>query len=66
MLGNSESIPNETSVNEYKLLELSELFMEYQDDQHGLENELHKLAQEKLKNNKVDDAWKTLLAFNER
>lgn len=66
MLGNSEHIPDETSVNEYKLLELSELFLEHQDNQQELEIELHKLAHEKLKKNQVDDAWKTLLAFNER
>ena len=63
-LGNIESIPDETEVNEYKLLDLSELFMEFEDDQKTLEVKLHKLAQEKLKENKVDEAWKTLLSFN--
>lgn len=63
-LGNIESLPDETEVNEYKLLDLSDIFVELEDDQPALELALHKLAQEKLKENKVEEAWKTLLAFN--
>ncbi|MFD1552461.1 flavin reductase family protein [Putridiphycobacter roseus] len=63
-LGNIETIPDETEVNEYKLLDLSELFIEFEDDQKTLEIKLHSLAKEKLKENKVDEAWKTLLSFN--
>ena len=63
-LGNIESIPDETEVNEYKLLDLSDLFVELEDDQPSLELALHRLAKEKLKENKVEEAWKTLLAFN--
>lgn len=64
MLANVEELPNETDVNEYKLIELSDLFVKLEDNPSELEKELHKLAQSLLKENKVDDAWKTLLAFN--
>lgn len=63
-LGNVEALPNETDVNEYKLIELSEVFQEYEDDAAQLENELHKKAKQLLDENKVGDAWKTLLSFN--
>lgn len=63
-LGGIEELPNETDVNEHKLIELSELFMDLEDDQPKLELELHKLAKELLIENKLDEAWKTLLAFN--
>jgi flavin reductase (DIM6/NTAB) family NADH-FMN oxidoreductase RutF len=63
-LGGIEEIPNETDVNEYKLIELSDLFVSLEDDAAKLELELHKLAQELLKNEKLEEAWKTLLAFN--
>jgi len=64
MLGNVESVPNETEVNEYKLIELSEMFIELEDDQAKLERELHLEAKKQLENGNVMDAWKTLLAFN--
>lgn len=63
-LGNVENLPDETTVNEFKLIELSDLFQEYEDDAPQLEIELHKLAKEYLDKNEVDEAWKTLLAFN--
>lgn len=63
-LGGIEEIPNETDVNEYKLIELSDLFVSLEEDAAKLEVELHKLAQELLKNEKLEEAWKTLLAFN--
>lgn len=63
-LGGIEELPNETDVNEHKLIELSELFMDYEDDQPKLELELHQLAQGLLKENKLKEAWKTLLTFN--
>jgi len=63
-LGGIEELPNETDVNEHKLIELSELFMDYEDNQPKLELELHQLAQKLLKENKLEEAWKTLLAFN--
>ena len=65
-LGNVEEIPDETEVNEYKLIELSELFLEYEGNAAQLETELHKLAKEKLSQGDTISAWKTLLAFNNR
>lgn len=63
-LAGIEEIPNETDVNEYKLLELSDLFLELDDDPSLLEKELHKRAQNLLTENKLEEAWMTLLAFN--
>ena len=63
-LGSSEALPNETDVNEYKLIELSELFVTLEDEPAKLELELHKLAKTYLEKNEIEAAWKTLLAFN--
>lgn len=63
-LGNVESLPDETDVNEYKLLELSDLFIAHEKDAAKLENELHKHAALLLDQNKVKEAWMTLLSFN--
>lgn len=63
-LGNVESLPDETTVNEYKLTELAELFIELQDDQKALERHLHERAASLLNEGKVAEAWMTLLAFN--
>ncbi len=63
-LGGIEELPNETDVNEFKLIELSEIFVSLEDSPVELEITLHKKAQEYLKENKLEDAWKTLLAFN--
>lgn len=63
-LGNVESLPDETTVNEYRLTELSELFMELEDEANKLELELHTRAKELLAENKVSEAWLTLLSFN--
>jgi hypothetical protein len=63
-LGGIEELPDETSVNEYKLLELSELFIDHEDNAVQLEIELHKKAKQLLAEDKLEDAWKTLLAFN--
>jgi flavin reductase (DIM6/NTAB) family NADH-FMN oxidoreductase RutF len=64
-LGNVEKLPDETEVNEFKLMELSDIFIRYQDEPQILENELHKTAQQFLTKGEVINAWKTLLAFNE-
>lgn len=64
MLGNVEELPDETQVNDFKLMELSDIFMKYQNDGKSLESELHKKAQEYLSEAKVEEAWKTLLSFN--
>jgi flavin reductase (DIM6/NTAB) family NADH-FMN oxidoreductase RutF len=64
MLGGFESVPDETDVNEHKLLELAEVFMEHEGDGARLEQVLHGMAAELLDKGMVDEAWKTLLAFN--
>jgi hypothetical protein len=63
-LGGIEILPDETEVNEFKLIELSELFMEFENDAPQLEQKLHLLAKQYLSENKLNEAWKTLLAFN--
>ncbi len=63
-LGGIELLPDETEVNEFKLIELSELFMEFENDAPQLEQKLHLLAKQYLSENKLNEAWKTLLAFN--
>jgi flavin reductase (DIM6/NTAB) family NADH-FMN oxidoreductase RutF len=65
-LGNVETLPNETDVNEYKLIELAEIFMDLEDNQPALEQRLHELAHEQLASGEVSTAWKTLLTFNNR
>ncbi|NRA11465.1 MAG: flavin reductase family protein [Crocinitomicaceae bacterium] len=63
-LAGIEELPNETDVNEFKLLELSDLFVSLEDDASRLENELHTKAKALLNENKLEEAWMTLLAFN--
>jgi flavin reductase (DIM6/NTAB) family NADH-FMN oxidoreductase RutF len=63
-LGGIEQVPDETEVNEYKLLELSDLFLELEDDASALEKALHQRAKQLLTENKLEEAWMTLLAFN--
>jgi flavin reductase (DIM6/NTAB) family NADH-FMN oxidoreductase RutF len=63
-LGNVEQLPDETDVNEYRLIELSDLFMEHEDDAKALEQELHIRAKSLIAAGEITDAWKTLLSFN--
>lgn len=63
-LGGIEELPNETDVNEYKLLELSELFVSLEDKPAELEQALHARAKDLLNQNKLEEAWMTLLSFN--
>ena len=63
-LAGIETLPNETDVNEYKLMELSDLFVSLEDEPAQLEIELHKIAKRKLQENNLEEAWKTLLTFN--
>ena len=63
-LAGVESIPNETEVNEYKLTELADIFMEFEGRAAELEVQLHTLAKELLQQKKVVEAWMTLLSFN--
>jgi flavin reductase (DIM6/NTAB) family NADH-FMN oxidoreductase RutF len=64
LLASVEEIPNETEVNEYRLIELSELFISLEDKALELEENLHKLAKELISKNEIKQAWMTLLAFN--
>jgi flavin reductase (DIM6/NTAB) family NADH-FMN oxidoreductase RutF len=63
-LAGIEELPNETDVNEYKLLELSSLFLELEHDPSALEVALHQRAHELLAQNSLEEAWLTLLSFN--
>jgi flavin reductase (DIM6/NTAB) family NADH-FMN oxidoreductase RutF len=58
-------LPNETDVNEYKLLELSDLFVTLEDTPAELEQALHHRAKQLIENNDINGAWMTLLAFND-
>lgn len=63
-LGALSELPNETDVNEYRLTELSDLFVSLEDEPKKLEEELHKRAAEEIRNGRVREAWLTLLSFN--
>ena len=63
-LAGIEEIPNETDVNEYKLMELSDLFLSLDGQPKELELALHKRAKVLLEQNNLKDAWLTLLSFN--
>lgn len=63
-LAGIEALPNETDVNEYKLIELAPLFLELEDDAPALECALHQRAKELLSQNELEAAWLTLLSFN--
>ena len=63
-LAGIEKFPDETDVNEYKLLELSELFLSLEEDAVQLEIEIHKRAKLLLEKNHLEEALLTLLSFN--
>lgn len=63
-LAGIEAVPNETEVNEFKLLELSDLFVSLEDNPIALERALHTKAKGYLSENKLEEAWMSLLAFN--
>lgn len=63
-LAGIEEIPNETDVNEYKLIELSDYFVTLEDEPARLEMQLHEIAKSLLAEDRLEEAWKTLLAFN--
>lgn len=63
-LAGVEFLPDETSVNDFKLIELGDVFLELEDDAEKLELKLQQIAQEFLLNNDLEAAWKTLLSFN--
>lgn len=58
-------LPNETDVNEYKLLELSEVFLSLEDEPAKLEQALHEKAKDLIAADDIAGAWKTLLSFND-
>jgi flavin reductase (DIM6/NTAB) family NADH-FMN oxidoreductase RutF len=64
-LASVTEIPNETDVNEYKLLELSDLFINLEDNPAELELQLHQKAKELIAKQQIEEAWKTLLSFND-
>lgn len=64
-LAGIDALPNETDVNDYKLLELSDFFLSLEDEPAQLEQALHNKAKELLTENKLEEAWMTLLAFND-
>lgn len=64
LLANVETLPDETEVNEYKLTELSDLFVELHDNASELEHKVYALAKDKIAAHQVGDAWKALLALN--
>ena len=64
LLGSAHALPDETDVNEHKLLELADLFMEHEDDAAALEKALFEEAGQRLEQSDVDGAWMTLLAYN--
>jgi flavin reductase (DIM6/NTAB) family NADH-FMN oxidoreductase RutF len=63
-LAGVEALPNETEVNEYKLTELADMFMEYEGRASELEQQLHQKAKALVADKKITEAWMTLLAFN--
>jgi flavin reductase (DIM6/NTAB) family NADH-FMN oxidoreductase RutF len=63
-LAGVESLPNETEVNEYKLTELADLFVELEGQAALLELQLHERAKLLIDEKKIAEAWMTLLAFN--
>jgi flavin reductase (DIM6/NTAB) family NADH-FMN oxidoreductase RutF len=65
-LGTLLQVPDETLVNEYKLTELSDIFIALKDRPTELEESLHRRAQDLLRTGHLEEAWKTLLAFNAR
>jgi len=64
LLAGIEKLPNETDVNEYKLVELNNYFVSLDNEPVQLELALHKHAQGLLTEGKLEEAWMTLLAFN--
>jgi len=64
MLAGVDQLPDETQVNDYKLVELSDFFLSLEDNPSELEQALHRHAQQLLSEDKPQQAWMTLLSFN--
>lgn len=65
-LANLPGLPDETSVNEYKLTELAELFVRLQAERSELRSALHLRAKDLLQKGRTEEALRTLLTFNDR
>lgn len=65
-LGAQLTLPDETTVNEYKLTELADLFIPLQARPDELRAALHHRARQLLLAGKVQEALLTVLAFNDR
>ncbi|MBL7883516.1 MAG: flavin reductase family protein [Bacteroidia bacterium] len=64
-LGNVECMPDESAVRAYKNSgAINEVFELYGNDKVKLEHQLHHIAKGLLENNKVEEAWKALLAYH--
>ncbi len=63
-LGTFLTLPDETAVNEYRLMELSSYFVELESQPKQLEEKLHAMAKDELKKGNLEIAWKILLSFN--
>jgi flavin reductase (DIM6/NTAB) family NADH-FMN oxidoreductase RutF len=63
-LAGIELLPDETAVNEYKLLELSDIFLQLSGRAIELEETLHVRAKSLLSEHRIQEAWLTLLSFN--
>ncbi len=64
LLAQHDTLPNETEVNDFKLEELSAIFMEEQDDPSRLQKTLIACVKKTLSKKELKKAWMTLLAFN--
>jgi len=60
------ALPDETDVNEFKLTELADLFIEFDKNYDALEKALHEKAAVLIDKKNINDAWKTLLSLNRR
>ena len=63
-LGALLEMPNETDVNDFKLMELSELFIEHEGDGVALEHAVHSFAAQCIADGNAADALKAVMAFN--
>ena len=64
VLAKESAFPDETMVNDYKLEDLSELFISYESDIKRLKAALLHHAKEQLALGKTQSAWCALLAYN--
>ncbi|NND94502.1 MAG: flavin reductase family protein [Flavobacteriales bacterium] len=61
---NAGELPDETEVNDFKLEKLAEIFSEYQENPGDLQKRLVEKAKEYLRKEELDNAWRTILAYN--